>query len=152
MEIASRQKKSQEGSGGGGSASGSGSGEGFFHGGYCHMAELQECDSHHNSVQQMLDMSSTMTFGELLLGDLQLAPFIDSNNNDETTPSCQFSFGESLLGELEFIPSTTFSTDQLPTQVHDPKYEAMAASVIDTRSTDFLGDTGASHQHRREYL
>ena len=30
----------------------------------------------------------------------------------------------------------------------------MAASVIDTRSTDFLGDTGASHHivHKREYL
>ena len=82
MEIACRQKKSQEGSGGGGSGSGGESGEGFFYGGYCHMTELQECDSHHNSVQKMPEISSTMSFGELLLGDLQLAPSIDSNRNE----------------------------------------------------------------------
>ena len=57
----------------------------------------------------------------------------------------KFSFGESLLGELEFIPSTSSSTSQLLAPVPDSRFEAMAASVIDTNSTDFLGDTGTSH-------
>ena len=82
MEIAYRQKKSQEGSNRGGSGSGGGSGEGFFYGGSCHMTELQVCDSHHNFLQQMHDMLSTKSFGELLLGDLQLVPPIDNNSNE----------------------------------------------------------------------
>ena len=46
------------------------------------MVELEECDSHHNSVQQMPDISSTVIFGESLLGDLQLAPSIDSTSSE----------------------------------------------------------------------
>ena len=50
MEIVRRQKKSQENGGGSAIGSGGESGEGFFYGGFCHMAELQECGPHHNSV------------------------------------------------------------------------------------------------------
>ena len=74
----------------------------------------------------------------------------DSNHGQYS----QFSFGESFLGEIEFIPSTTFSTSQLLAPVPDSRFEAMVASVINTHSTYFLGDTGASHHivHKREYF
>ena len=54
LEVACRQKEEargkQEGKGPGG--------EGFFYGGgYCAMAELQECDSHHNPLQQIPNIS-----------------------------------------------------------------------------------------------
>ena len=102
MEIACRQKKSQEIGGGGASGSGGGSGEGFFYGGYCHMAELHECDSHHNFVQQMPDISSTMSFGESLLGDLQLAPSIDSNRNEAMA-------SQAVNKSMEFLADTRAS-------------------------------------------
>ena len=51
-------------------------------------------------------------------------------------------FGEFLLGDLQLAPS-----------IDNNSNEAMAAHVVD-RSTEFLGDTGASHHiaHKREYF
>ena len=56
-----------------------------------------------------------------------------------------------MLGELEFFPSTLPSDSML--RLSDIA-EAMAENAITTTSTDFLGDTGASHHivHKREYF
>ena len=72
--------------------------------------------------------------------------------NFEFCPS-DFSLGSCMLGELEFFPSTIPLDSILPIQLSDTT-EAMAENAITTTSTDFLGDTGASHHivHKREYF
>ena len=67
--------------------------------------------------------------------------------------SSDYFSGETMFGELEKLSSTS-STFSLITQEDNMQSEILAINVMETKPTDFLGDTGASHHivHKLEYF